>query len=897
MSDRSPKNKFSLNPLLWLACCFALGIVLGNFSAIPSSPSVIAAFGTAVLSILLRNYRSATLLVLISFFATGCSFIVLEQGGVSDDRVRTLFETGRLVSGEPAEIEGMLSGAAEPAPDGYFLLVRTQRASVGGAEEHVSGRVRIFVPLQTVEAKADFANLDLSHGSRVKVACLLEREEKYLNPGVYSRTVLLDRQGIDATANLKSPLLIEKMADAMPIDRLAGTFFELRAGLIHKTREMFSPRTAGVLIASMLGNKYFLDKQTSDVFREGGTFHVLVISGLHITFIGGLLLLFTRIFTKRRRVQAVVTVSSLWLYGIAVGGDVPVVRACVMFTIVMIGYAEFRSSTLLNSLGASALFLLAWRPSDLFDPSFQLTIVSVGAIVAVGLPLLSKLKSAGSWMPTPEQPFPPNASNWLRRFCETVYWNEDSWEIHRGRQIWKAKIAKSPYFSEFGRTGLRNAIIFIFESVVVSAVVQICLMPLLVYYFHRFPLVSIPMNMWVGGVLAAESVAAVIAVTISTVSATLAFPFVALAEFFNWMIVTLPSIATRSIFSNTRFPIYSGPLRAMYLIYFAPLVASTVFLIRWDPFALKTKTLSASTRLMRASSPITLAVAAVLILLHPFSSPRPDGKLRIDFLDVGQGDAALITFPNGKTMLIDAGGKLDYRNADTDQEQFEPDVPRIGEMVVSEFLWERGISHIDMIVATHADADHIQGLSDIVRNFSVGNAYLGRIDDDPELAPFLAELDRFGIKRTIVRAGETMEIAGVRIDVLNPLDDGVSANNGSVVFKITFAETSFLFTGDIEAQAEAMMLLAGDDLKADVVKVPHHGSRSSSTAEFVGAVKPRYAIVSVGRRSLFGHPHTEVAERWRAGGAELMTTGERGTITVVSDGKEISVSRFVAQPK
>jgi competence protein ComEC len=403
------------------------------------------------------------------------------------------------------------------------------------------------------------------------------------------------------------------------------------------------------------------------------------------------------------------------------------------------------------------------------------------------------------------------------------------------------------------------------------------------------------MNLWVGGVLAAESISAIVAVILATLSETLAFPFAALSEFFNWMIVNLPAIFTTGMLSNTRFPIYSGPIRAIYFIYFVPLIASAIVLHRWDPFALTSRVSNGAARVSRFVAPTALLSLASIILLHPFSSPRPDGMLHFDFLDVGQGDAALVTFPNGKTMLIDAGGKLDYRNADDDENDFEPDVPRIGEMVVSEFLWERGISRIDMIVATHADADHIQGLTDVVRNFSVGHAYLGRVDDDPELKPLLAEVERFGVGRSIVRSGGSIEIDGVRIDVLNPLEDSVSANNGSVVLKFTFGEHSFLFTGDIEAQAEAMLLKAGSDLRADVIKVPHHGSRSSSTQDFVNAVNPRFAIVSVGRSSVFGHPHGEVVERWRASGAEVMTSGERGTITVVSDGKGMSVSRFVAE--
>ena len=127
------------------------------------------------------------------------------------------------------------------------------------------------------------------------------------------------------------------------------------------------------MIASLLGNRYFLDKQTAETFREGGTFHVLVISGLHITFIGGLTLLFVRFFTKKRAWQFLTAGGFSWAYSIAVGADVPVVRATVMFTILLFSQVIYRNGNLLNALGACALVLLVWRPEDLFNQSFHLT--------------------------------------------------------------------------------------------------------------------------------------------------------------------------------------------------------------------------------------------------------------------------------------------------------------------------------------------------------------------------------------------------------------------------------------------------------------------------------------------------------------------------------------------
>jgi competence protein ComEC len=294
---------------------------------------------------------------------------------------------------------------------------------------------------------------------------------------------------------------------------------------------------------------------------------------------------------------------------------------------------------------------------------------------------------------------------------------------------------------------------------------------------------------------------------------------------------------------------------------------------------------------------MSIIFIATLIIFHPFSAPLPDGDLHIDFLDVGQGDAALVTFPNGETMLVDGGGRQNYND---DDDAFEPDVPRIGEAVVSEVLWERGLSRIDHIVATHADADHIQGLVDVSKNFRVRDGFVGRLQADPDLAELMNVWHERGVPAAQVAAGDVLDIGAVRIEVLNPVDgspDRMSPNNGSIVLRLIYGETEILLTADIEREAEAMLIASGRPLSADVVKVPHHGSRSSSTEEFVKAVSPGFAIISVGRRSMFGHPHPEVVERWKASGANVMTTGERGMISVSTNGKDISIKQFSAGPR
>jgi competence protein ComEC len=296
--------------------------------------------------------------------------------------------------------------------------------------------------------------------------------------------------------------------------------------------------------------------------------------------------------------------------------------------------------------------------------------------------------------------------------------------------------------------------------------------------------------------------------------------------------------------------------------------------------------------------------AVFLVIAHPLSAGRADGRLHVDFLDVGQGDAALVTMPDGTTLMIDGGGRPSFDNsrqkADESEavEAFERDRRSIGEAVVSEYLWWRGLSQVDYILATHADADHMDGLNDVARNFKVLGALVAREPQrDAEYARFAATLQRERVPVRLIRRGDALHFGAVTLDVLWPVgvDDAnaPSRNDDSIVLRISYGERVFLLTGDIEQRAEALLTSSPVELRADVVKVAHHGSKTSSGERFVAATRPSIAIISVGLSSIYGHPNQEVVERWRASGAEVLTTGRRGTISVSTDGSDLSVETFV----
>jgi competence protein ComEC len=838
----------------------------------------------------------------------GATLMLLEKESVTAGRVQRLYDDGTIKSGEPVEVTGVLERAPEAAPDGFYLTLNVEKLRFKGEERAISGQISLFAPVRDRAAHAAYEILELRYGARMRVMTELQRTDNFRNPGVSPLTEYLERRNLDATGTIKSPQLVERLDDERVFLPLAW-LYEWRQRVLTEIDGRFSMETGGVLKAALLGNRYQLSRDTAARFREGGTFHVLVISGLHISFIGGIILFVMRRITKRRVWQFAVSVASLWAYTFAVGAEVSVVRAALMFTLVALAPVVHRRARSLNALGGATLLLLIWRPLDLFDPSFQLTFLSVLAIIVISWPLLERLRDVGVWRPTMETPYPPACSRPLRLLGETLFWSEREWQREMQRSNYSYKLFKTPLAARLEKLRLQRILRYAFSAIVVSGSVQLVILPLLVLYFHRLSFASLILNILVGALMAGLALVALAALLVSQLSAWLAAPLFKISEGLNWLMVHSVDPFAGAGIASVRLPEYTGFLSLIYFLYYAPLVVLAVALARWNPFArtLGVKAEPTSQLLIRPKpAAIALVTMLILIVVHPFSAGRPGGRLRIDFLDVGQGDAALVTMPDGATLLIDAGGRprFDYARRSKVEaegaEPFERDTRSIGEAVVSEYLWWRGLDRVDYILATHADADHMDGLNDVARNFHVRASFVARApSSDPEFAQFAATAQRYDIPMRLVGRGDVLRFGEVEAEVLWPTRSEnlskASGNDDSIVLRLRFGRRAFLLTGDIEKAAETALTNGQDDLRCDVVKVAHHGSKTSSTEAFIKATQPAYAIIPVGLTSIFGHPHKEVLERWHASGAQILTTGQRGTITLSTDGNDLKVETFVKQ--
>lgn len=895
-------------PLLILAASTASGILLGHFigtnSSLPGFSGVLIVPVLTVLSLIfLRRKRGnvATLIVTAAFFMSGLSLVLIEDQSVAPTRLKRMFDEQILALGEPVELTGVIRGPVESAPDGIYLQIKSEIIRARGVDRETSGEVLLLAHIGGPEERAQWDQLELRHGARVRVLTTLDRDEDYRNPGVMPFTEYLDRKGYDATGMIKSPLLVSRL-DAAPVFLPLAWVYDWRRQLEKQFDRRFSAETAGVLDAVLLGNRYKISRAVADRFRAGGTFHVLVIAGLHISFIAGVVFLLMRRITRNRLLQFLSATTFLFAYAIMVGAQPPVLRAALVFSLGVFAPLVWRRAGSLNVIAAAAIALLIWRPGDLFDPSFQLTFLSVFAIVAIAVPIVTKMQAVGSWRPTHETPYPPHCADWFRKLSEALFWSERAWQKEMAQSNVRYRLFKTRAAKLMESFHLQRSARFAVVAIVISASVQLGMLPVLIIYFHRVSFASLVLNIFVGAIMAVIAFIALLASVLAQIGSIAAAPLVAIVERLEWLMVHAVDPFNRLGIAAMRLPHYRGWSAAVYVLYFIALAAIVAAIADWIPLMPRptAKGRKRFPRRLTVLASFAFVLLLAVVLFHPFSAGRADGNLHVDFLDVGQGDAALITTPDGATLLIDGGGRpnIDWNASDDIEPAFARDTARIGERVVSEYLWSLGLDRVDYILATHADADHIDGLNDVARNFSVRGAIVARTPpDDAEYSRFATTMNNAGVAIERVGAGDVLRFGGISAEVLWPPANADATapyrNNDGLVLRLRYGEQTFLFMADVEKETEATLVNLNIDLHADIVKVAHHGSRTSSIQPLVTATHPSIAIISVGRTSIFGHPHKEVVDRWRAGGAQVMTTGEKGTISVVTDGRTLAITTYV----
>jgi len=690
------------------------------------------------------------------------------------------------------------------------------------------------------------------YGERLRFAAKISPPGNFRNPGAFDYRSLLAENGVAALASTKA-------ASVEVLPGFAGNRAEFLRTRIHrsigsKIHALWPAEQAALVDAMLMGEESLLGHDVQTDFQRTGTYHVLVVSGLKV----GILSLVTFWLLRRLRMAetwaGAVTVLLILAYAVLTDVGAPVWRAALMLALYLCARMLFRQRSTLNTIGAAALALLIIDPAALFGASFQLSFLCVLIIAGIGTPILERST----------QPL----SRALRNL------NAPAYDFALPPRLVQFRLDLRMVAARLGRfTGDRvplkllaatgRVLLLGGEFLLISAVLQAGFALPMAYYFHRATFVSLPANILVVPLTEIIMIAAGLAVAV-------AYVWLAAAR----ILAILAGAALEATYSAVR---WWGALRVADTRVATPESAVIVF----GAIALVLAIILARRRLWLAGAGVALLTASAVWISAV--QPRPlvkPGVLEVTAIDVGQGDSILVVSPQGRTLLVDAGGLPHWMHSEMD----------IGEDVVSPYLWSREFSHLDVVALTHAHADHMGGMAAVLANFHPRELWLGVNSPAAELQVLLRTARVLGIPVVEHKAGDALEIGGAAIRVLAPAPDldatTTRPNDESLVMKIAYGQTSALLEGDAEKRTEKQV--AEEKPQADLLKVAHHGSATSTIPELLAAVHPQFAVISVGARNVYGHPRIEVLQRLADSKVPTYRTDLDGAVTFYLDGQRVT---------
>lgn len=875
-------------PALWLVAVFVLGIAFASrFPASLNAPLFVAILAILVGAILCwrKRLQAAWILALLAWASLGSFAANIEKASVPSDHVTRLIAAGRLDTSIPLRWRGRLREDPLALPWGHRFELDLERVEVGGQAIPASGGLRANLYAEPRDPSSTAGTwLGFRAGDRIEALVRARPPRNFLDPGAFDLRGYLANQKIDLIGTLRSGDLLQ-LVDR-PAPTLRQRLARVRGALLAQIETLFAdhPERAAVLRAMLLGDRSFVDSQVVLAFQKTAVYHVLVVAGLHVGALAAFLFWLCRRLRFSMFVTSAVTLTALAAYVGVVQDRPPIFRAALIAAFYLCARPLFRRIELLHTIALAALVILFWKPSSLADSSFQLSFLAAGVIAGLALPWMQRTSApyraalAHLGDVTRDSAHPPKVIQFrldLRALSNRLAARLPVRIAARASAILCAPI----------RLGLR-----LWEIVLLSAVIQWGMMPMLAQDFHRVslagPLSNIPSVLLTGLIVPLGFLTLAATMVWSRFAALLARPLGILA---GWLLATVDWFSRWPRVSY-RIPGPPAWLIVAFFMAFICLAAAARASGSKFPGRRAHRAISSPIRKSEWVAAVGLAILTILVATYPFPPRLDKGKLGVTVLDVGQGDSIFASFPNGRTMLIDGGGL-----AGSEWARGYRTGPDVGEEVVSPYLWSRGLKHLDVVALTHAHHDHLDGLHAVLQNFRVGELWIGRDEETPAFEALLDEARARGIRIVHRVAGEDFEWERVSGTVLWPPDSAAvpeASNDDSLVMRLTDGNVHLLLTGDIQAPVEDKLAADRAPLAAEFLKVPHHGSKTSSTAAFLAAVAPRVAAVSVGEGNQFGQPVESVVQRYAEAGVRLLRTDRDGAITVLTNGQSLEVHTF-----
>jgi competence protein ComEC len=743
------------------------------------------------------------------------------------------------------------------------------------AQSPVTGGVRLTVRWP-VEAVQESSLLPFHCGERIRASVRLLLPETYHDAGVWSREHYLLEEGITSSATVA-------IARVARLGVAPGSYLRCRLnGWQHDATNRLlalpaamqrvpaalrlTKEDAAMLAAMVDGDRTYLTQALRVGFERTGSFHMLVISGFHLAIVAGCIFWIARRLRMPRVPATLITIAASFAYALFTGFALPVQRSLCVVTIYLLGRLVYRERNALNTIGFAALCLLAVSPRSLFDSSLQMTLLAVVAIAGVAVPLL-----ASSIHPY------VTAIRDLQLIAIDIKLEPRLAQFRVMMRMIAAKM--QPATSSFVAWRLfpwaARYVLRVVELLVIALVVELAMSLPMAIYFHRITLFALPVNLFILPLLFV-----LMPLALLTLVALVAWPAAAVVPAMGVAAALHIGVGLVRLFGSLSLGDFriATPLlwqsAAFCILFGAAILLAHRGLISSDR--------SAGQLAQRLAWASLLAAAVVGVL--PRNIDRPSAALLLQAIDVGQGDSLLLITPDGKTLLVDGGGfGGDPRQSTQDFD--------IGEEVVSEALWSRGIRHLDAVALSHAHSDHMGGLPAVLRNFHPDELWVGNNPHSDAYDALIQEAAELQVHIRSFRAGDAFAFDSTQINVLAPFSDyqpgPEASNNDSLVMHVAYGATSVMLEGDAEAPIENAML-AEPDLKSALLKVGHHGSTTSTQSEFLARVSPQWAVISSGVRNRYGHPREEVLEELQAAQVRTYRTDIHGASCFVLDGKTVT---------
>lgn len=831
-------------PLLIVAISYLIGIIIGVYFKISIPLFVIALIILLIYTLVMKNKTKIMLLIITTIIISSIQTTYL------NNKYNTLYKS---LEGEEITLIGTICSSIKETDYTYSVTLKIN--SINKSNKYKN--TKLILKVKKDNNSQTLSNIE--YGNKIILTGTYEEPTGQRNYKGFSYKEYLKTKQIygivevDNSSNLK-------LIKTNNLNLLQIQINKLSEKLKQNLKNILPEETAALAQGILLGDSLDITDEITESFKNCNLSHMLAVSGTHLSYlILGISLILNKKILGKKNVK-IITIVVIILFMMITNMSPSVVRAGVSVIVAIVATLIYRKQDTFTTISFALLFSMIQNPFSIFNIGMQLSYAGTIGIILFYSEIEAKIKK--------------------HQKTEETIENKIRGVRNRANET-KEKNTKDNIIK------VKN---YVISSITTTLSANILIFPLTIYNFNTISLNFILSNLVTSPILGICIILGLFTLVISVISIPLARILSIPLNLLLKLLIKITQIIAKIPFAN--ITVITPHISTIILIYLIIAIVLIMAKNKEKNIKIIEKIYKNKSNIIKRAIAIITAIILILSLLKIFN---PNGCLKIYFVDVGQGDCTLICTQGGKNILIDGGGNRNSESYD------------VGEQVLLPYLLDRRIQKLDYIMISHFDADHAQGLEAVIENISVKNIIVSKqASDSAEYNKIIELCKKNNVKIIVVKRGGKIIIDQYTyFEILHPgdtmLDDGKGGLNANAIVAklyyklnnnsentITNQYFTILFTGDIEQDAEEELVkLYGNKLKSDILKVAHHGSKTSSTQEFIQAVSTKISLIGVGQDNTFGHPNEQVLERLQSINTKIYRTDLNGEITVKINRKGI----------